>query len=284
MAARPRALSTVAFCVIALLATLIIQSVWTGLVVANLRISPAIPWSVVVMAVVLWAVWRYFGGAWWPAGTQAARKEYRRTNPVRRPVFVWALIAGFLALCALIALWVLLVQLVNVPGNPAANFANYPFVTVASVLVMASLVGSIAEEMGLRGYMLTRLEKTVGGRLAVVIVALAISPGHGITQGFVWPTLAWYLIADLVFGTLSMLTRSILPGIVVHAIGLLIFFSLIWPTDKYRHAVSLINAGGLFWIEIGLCVVFAVLAVFAFRRLAAIGDRAADPSTEHLNR
>jgi membrane protease YdiL (CAAX protease family) len=159
------------------------------------------------------------------------RKRYRRANTVPPPVFGWAMIAGFLAVAALIALWLVLAQIVKVPGNPAANFANYSPFTIVTVVAMASLVGAITEELGLRGYMLTRLEKSVGGWVAVIIVTIVISPGHGVTQGFVWPALLWYLAADLMFGSLSLLTRSIYPGVVVHAIGLLIVFSVIWPTD-----------------------------------------------------
>jgi membrane protease YdiL (CAAX protease family) len=260
----------IGFSLVVLLATLVAQVIWTGILATNLKVSPAIPWAVVVMAVLLWATWRYFGGAWWPPSTKAARRRYRRANAVPPPVFGLAMIAGLLALGGLIALWLVMVQLVTVPGNPVANFANYSPLTLVTVLVMASLVGAITEELGLRGYMLTRLEASVGGWLAVVIVAVVISPGHGITQGFVLPTLVWYFVADLMFGALSLLTRSILPGIVIHAIGLLTFFSVIWPTDKYRHAASLGQQPTAFGIEAALSVLLAGLSLLVFRRLASM--------------
>jgi hypothetical protein len=103
----------------------------------------------------------------------------------------------------------------------------------------------------------------------VFIVALAIAPGHGFTQGFVLPTLLWYFAADVMFGFLSLLVGSILPGIVVHTVGLLIFFSVIWPTDRYRHAAGLARQAPSFWIELLACVVFGALSVLAFLRLAA---------------
>jgi membrane protease YdiL (CAAX protease family) len=265
------AASAAGFCVAVLFATLLAQGIWTVLLSANLRSSPSIPWSVAIIAVLLWAAWRYSGGAWPPVATRAARRRYRRAEPPELPAFVWATGAGFLALGALIALWIVLVQLVKVPGNPAADFARYPPVTVISVLVMASLVGAITEEVGLRGYMLTRLEQAAGGRMAVLIVALAISPGHGITQGFVVPTLAWYFLADLMFGLLSLLARSILPGIVVHFTGLLTLFAVVWPADRFRQPVSLLHAGLPFWTEATICVLLAVLSVVAFRRLASMG-------------
>ena len=265
-----RAGAVIGFSLVALVATLVAQVVWTALLATNLKVTPAIPWAVVVMAVILWAIWRYSGGAWWPASTQEARRRYRRANPVPRLVFGLAMIAGLLALGGLIALWLVLVQLVKVPGNPAANFANYSPLTIVSVLVMASVVGAITEEIGLRGYMLTRLEASVGGWLAVVIVAIVISPGQGTTQGFVLATLLWYFVADLTFGGLSLLTRSIIPGIVVHAIGLLTFFLVIWPTDKYRHVESLGQQPTAFWIELTLCVLLAASSLFVFVQLASI--------------
>ena len=55
----PRAL---AFGVLALALTLFGGGIWTALLVANLATSPAFPWSVPVMALVLWVAWRYLEG------------------------------------------------------------------------------------------------------------------------------------------------------------------------------------------------------------------------------
>jgi membrane protease YdiL (CAAX protease family) len=236
--------------------------------VANLKTSPGIPWSVAVMAVLLWAMWRYAGGAWWPSSTRQSRSRYRRANPVARDLFVRAMLAGLLSLGALIALWLVLGHLVHVPGNPAANYPGYSLLTVVAVIVMASLVGAVTEEVGLRGYMLTRLERSVGGWLAVAIVALAISPGHGATQGFAVVTLAWYLLSDLLLGTLSLITRSILPSIAVHAVGLLAFFSLVWPTDHLRHPAPLGSQGLEFWIEVFVFGILVAAGLVALRSLA----------------
>lgn len=270
--------SLVAFCFLTLLATLIVQSVWTGLLAANLRVSPGIPWSVAVMALLLWSIWRYAGGAWWPAGTREARRRYRRANPVPGRAMAWALIAGLLGLGALITLWLVIGQLVKVPGNPSAGFGDYSPLTVVAVVAMASLVGAVTEEVGLRGYMLTRLEADVAGWVAVVIVALVIAPGHGVTQGFALPTLLWYFAADVTFGALALLTGSILPGIIVHAVGLVVFFSVIWPTDRYRHPAPLGRQGGLFWVELLACVALALVSVLTFRRLASVTARPLGPA------
>jgi hypothetical protein len=54
------------FGLLALVLTLLVGGLWSALLVANLAISPAIPWSVVVMAALLWLMWQYLGGWWGP--------------------------------------------------------------------------------------------------------------------------------------------------------------------------------------------------------------------------
>jgi membrane protease YdiL (CAAX protease family) len=261
--------SVVLFCLLTFVATLLAQSVWAGLLVANLKTTPGVPWSVAVMAVVLWAMWRYAGGAWWPASTREARARYRRANSVPPDLFLRAMVAGLCGLGALVGLWLALGHLVHVPGNPAANYAGHPIFTVVVVVAMSSVVGAVIEEAGVRGYMLTRLERSVSGWLAVVIVAVVIAPGHGATQGFAAVTAGWYLLSDLLLGSLSLLTRSILPGIVVHAVGLLAFLAVVWPTDHLRQPAALGAQGAEFWIEVAIVAVFAVATILALRTLAA---------------
>jgi membrane protease YdiL (CAAX protease family) len=266
-----RGAALIGFCLVALLATLLVQYVWTGLLSTNLEVSPAVPWSVLVMAILLWAGWRYAGGAWWPARTRSTRRRYRRANSMPAPVVWWAMGAGVTGLGGLMALWLVITQLIRIPGNQTASqILNYPLPTVVLGLVMASLVGAITEEVGLRGYMLTRLEASLRGWVAVVVVAVVISPGHAATQGLDWATLLWYFLADLMFGSLSLLTRSILPGIAVHALGLLIFFSVIWPTDRYRSPAPLGHQGLTFWIELVALVMLGAVSLLAFRRLASL--------------
>src|SRR5207248_320621 len=101
--------------------------------------------------------------------------------------------------------------------------------------------------------------------IAVVILsAIVIAPAHGLTQGFQWPTIVFYLLVDSMLAVMAYLTRSILPGIVVHCFGLLVFFSLIWPNDAHRN----LDHDTWFWIHAIQAVVFAALSIFSFVRLA----------------
>jgi len=242
--------------------------------VANLKASPQVPWAVPVMAIILWVMWRYAGGAWLPLSTQQTRAHYRRAEPVPASVLRLGMLVGVLGVGALVVLWVLLGHLVHVPGNPSARYGSYPVVTVACVIVMASVVGAVAEEVGFRGYMLSRLERALPGWVAVIVAALVIAPAHGVTQGFAAVTFGWYLLADLLFGSLALVTRSILPGTAVHALGLMAFFAVVWPSDHLRHAAPLGQQGWDFWVELGLCVMLTGGAIASFLRLVASARRA----------
>jgi hypothetical protein len=73
---------------------------------------------------------------------------------------------------------------------------------------------------------------------------------------------------DVMLGTMAFLTQSILPGIVTHAIGLLVFFTLVWPADVIRQVVGIGTTEQWFWIHAAQTLIFAVLAILAFARLA----------------
>src|SRR2546430_14965985 len=62
---------------------------WNGLLIANLSTTPGVPWSVPTMAVVLYLLWRYLAGAWWPRRTASARRALLRAAPIDRKAFVW---------------------------------------------------------------------------------------------------------------------------------------------------------------------------------------------------
>jgi membrane protease YdiL (CAAX protease family) len=253
--------------------TLVPGGVWAALLVANLSTSPTIPWAVAVMALLLWLMWQYLGGKWWPHSTSDARRRCLRARGVSAKAFAWSVAAGVLSIVALSGLWIVLFQLVNVQGNLLPDFSKYPAITVALVLAMAALVGAVAEEAGIRGYFQGLLEERVGGPPAILIAALVMAPGHGLSQGFAWPTMVFYLFVDVMFGVTAWLNNSILPGLVVHLIGLMVFFALVWPGDAARRLVGESGVDPWFWLHVAQAVIFAALAVLAFRHLAKVTPR-----------
>jgi membrane protease YdiL (CAAX protease family) len=261
-------LKALLFAVMAIVLTAVTGGVWTTLLAVNLTTSPAIPWSVAVMALLLWLLWRYLGGAGWPRSTADARRRYLRARRISGRVFAWAVVAGLLSIVALAGLWVDLFQVTNLPSRASPDYSKYLLVTVALALVMASLVNAVAEEAVFRGYTQGVLEGAVGGAAAVLITALVMAPEHAVTQGFVWPVLLFYFLVDVMLGATTLLTQSILPGIVTHAIGLLVFFTLVWPGDALRSLAGSGDANTWFWIHGAQTLVFAILAILAFIQLA----------------
>lgn len=144
-------------------------------------------------------------------------------------------------------------------------------------LIAGSILGAVIEEAGFRGYLRTRLSKSMSTTVAIVVIALVISPAHGLTQGFMIPVLGWYFMTDVVFGALSWLSTSIVPGIMVHAVGLFAFLAFIWPTDRLRQQSSLPTIDPVFWIELGLFAILALLSVIAFYNLAVSTSRERRP-------
>ena len=255
--------------VLAIVLTAVTGGIWTILLLTNLKLSPAIPWSVAAMATISIAIWAYLGGAWKPLSTQAARRVYLRATAISPRLFLTALTAGVMGLVALAGLWIVLSELVKVPGN-SADFSQFSVATVIAALAMASLVGAVFEEAGFRGYFQGTLERYLPGPVAILICAFVMAPEHAATQGFVWPTMLFYLLVDTMLGFSAYLTKSILPGMTVHAIGLMIFFGVVWPADKTRTLIWQHGPDIWFCLHAGQAVVFAALSIWMFVRLAKI--------------
>ncbi len=247
--------------------------IWTALITTNLRTTPAIPWAVLVMAVVLWIIWQYLGGRWWPRRTSEARRSYLRANRVPLSVLGWALAASILSLLALAGFWIVLVELAGTGGNPTIpDYSRYPHLTVVLGLLMGSLVSPLTEEAAFRGYAQVRLRRAFPAAATVTIASVLFAFWHGPTQGFVWSKLLFYFVVGLAFGTTAYLTNSSLPAIPAHILGDLTFFFLIWPYDAARPSVWRDGPDLWFWIALLQALVFAALAILAFRRLSRVSE------------
>jgi membrane protease YdiL (CAAX protease family) len=249
---------------------------WGGLLIANLKTSPTVPWSFGVMAVVLLLLGLYLNGSGWPRRTSQARRAYLRARLVPGRVLAWALLAGGLALAGLVGLWIVLVELTHVGGNPTIPGAgSAPLLTLVLGLIMGSLVSSITEEFAFRGYAQVALERKLGAVAAVALSSLFFTLWHGPTQGFEWSKLLFYYLVGVVFGTTAFLTQSIVPAWPAHLAGDLIFFFIVWPGDAARRFVWRDGADLSFWLALAALIGFTALAVLAFRRLARVA-RASD--------
>lgn len=255
-------------------------AIWTVLLLSNLRTSPAIPWSVPVMGLLLWLFWSYLGGSGWPRSTSEARRRYLRANRTSARAFVWASTAGVLSVVALAGYWIVFFRLVKMPLNAIPDTSAYPRLTVALMILMGSMVAPLMEEASIRGYLQVALEREFRGPVAVMISSVVFALAH-FAHGLVWPKLLFYFLVGVVFGATAYLTNSTLPAILPHAIGDITFFTLIWPNDASRKPIFEGGTDRFFWIDVAQAVIFTVLAILAFAKLAttsrkesALGDTA----------
>jgi len=160
-------------------------AIWAALGITNLKTSPAIPWSVPIMALLLWLMWRYLGGKGPPQQTSATRRQLLRANAVSGRVFVWSFLAGVLSIVALAGFWSLLYQVVKMPATILPDYSRYPLYTVVLGIIMGSLVSPFAEESGFRGYFQVVLESRYRAPVAIAafyrLALVTRSEGRSIT-------------------------------------------------------------------------------------------------------
>jgi membrane protease YdiL (CAAX protease family) len=255
----------------AIAVTLVPQGVWSALIVANLQTVPTIPWSVVVMAGFIVVASRYLSGHWGPSSTVAARRQSLRAIVVSREVFAWAWLAGALSIIALVGLWIVFASLVRMPGSVLPDLSGYPWWTAALAVGMGALISPVCEQAGIWGYWQGALEREVSPFTAVVVTSLifGLAP-HPPAQALLGPKVMFFSLTGLTFSVMAYLTNSILPAIPVHGLGLLAFFTLVWPHDPERRLVGDVGTDVWFWIHVVQIAVFAGLACWAFGRLARV--------------
>lgn len=276
---RPSAVRSIGVAALASLGVAALGTItWGPLAVLNLGLTPAVPWSVPAEGLALVLIWAWLSGRWRPVRWAAARRGLLRSRVVSPAAFAWAAVAGGLSLVALAGLWIVLVRMTGAGGNPTLpTTAVYPAITVAAVILMASLVSPLTEEAAFRGYGQVLLERRFPPVVAVALSSLFFALYHGPTQGFQPSKLAFYFTVGVVFGTIAYLTDSVLPAIPVHIAGDLLFFTSIWPNDAGRTLIWTHGADPGFWLNVAQALVFAGLATLAFRRLRAVTRRAGAP-------
>ena len=257
--------------IVALAITLVPQGVWSALIVTNLRSVPSIPWSVLVMMVLMGSGAQYLRGAWGPSRTAAARRQSLRATVVSREMFAWAWMAGGLSMIALVGVWIVLASLVRMPGSVLPDLSGYPRWTALLAVAMGALISPLCEQAGMWGYWQGGLERRWSGATAIVVTSVTFALGPHPPAGMALvPKVMFFFLTGLTFSTMAYLTNSILPAIPVHVLGLLMFFVLVWPHDPERRLVPASGADVWFWIHVAQVVVFAALACWAFVMLADV--------------
>jgi len=257
-----------------------------ALMIANLKLSPRVPWLLPATAAWLWLCWRWLNGWGWPHGTAEARRRDLRAHPLPGRVWRWALAAGGLGIAAVDGLAFLTPRLSEIPRDAfklPASFAALPPWTAAATLLTVSAVAGVLEEAGYRGYMLSPVARRHGWPAAILIVGLMFFLDHHVSHAYAtFAFLPFFLAVSAVHGLLVYRTRSILPSIVLHTVADVLIIpvqygivgnpplGLVWKTGLDRGFV----------IALATFLLCGLAAVPAFRRLASVGAAAAVAGTQ----
>lgn len=245
---------------------------------ANLRLYPAVPWAVPLTALYLWFFWRYLRGEGPPKSTAETRRASLRAKRVSGEVGAWALFAGALGIVALVFALRVANRLTVLPQQRLPNLAHLPQFTVLSLLLMAAPVAGIIEEAAFRGYMQRPIEQRYGLVVAILITGTMFAVAHLDFTLILWP---YYLAVSAIYGTVTYLTKSILPAVVLHTGGniysnldLWLHGQAEWQTSSNANAlIWRTGADASFWISTITLLIAGGATLWAFFMLAHVARR-----------
>jgi membrane protease YdiL (CAAX protease family) len=260
-----RRIGAVAVAILAAFAIVLVgQTLWGLMAIANVKLTPALPWSAAFMPFVLAALVAFLTGRIGPNGP--ARKALVPLAPVSARAWFWSLAAGGAAVVAAAALWTVMATVVRVPPNLLPDMKGVPMTTVVPMLLIAILAAPLSEEIAFRGYAMSLIRRRFSPIAALIITSVIFAAVH-LTQGLSAPKLIVYFLAGLTFGFVALRTGSLLPAMAVHAFGDLTFFTLVWSHDAGRRLIGEGGADGWFFANLALLAVFTPLALLGLRQL-----------------
>lgn len=264
--------------VIGLVVSLVGTLPWAVLMKLNLKYFIGMPWAVVPGTLYLWLFWRYVQGAGPPRSTSNARRALCRANRTSSEVWGAAILAGMVGLGALVAFLNVYNRLVRTPSQQTGIPPHTPAVTVALWVLMGSIFAGVTEEASFRGYMQGPIERRHGPVLAILLTGTFFGFAHFTHPEAVLQLMPFYMAAATIFGMLAYLTKSILPGVVVHAsadiLGAINLFgqgqSEWQASPKPAPLVWETGVDASFGVACLLFVAVTGLAVWAFTELAKV--------------
>ncbi len=249
------------------------------LVQINLTTSPSIPWAVPVELLLLWGLFRYLRGDGPPHSTGAVRRRWLRACPPRGHIGA-VTIAGAMLGMTVASLVILGYSLIEVPEGALGLIAvlpELPLITAVALALTLALMTGVVEEAAFRGYMQVPIEERHGTVPAVLTVAIVFALAHQPALVI----LPLYVIGAVGWGILARVTRSTIPGMIVH--GLVDAVFLLWLVARPDQVQSLLAEGSLAGGDATRSIV-AGLSALTFGGLAMMSfvwiRRGSDPRSE----
>lgn len=240
---------------------------------ANLRFHAQVPWAIPLVAVYLRLFWRYLQGAGPPDSTSTLRRQSLRAQRVAGRVWCWALLAGGLAIAALVFALKLANRMLVLPAQTLPDLSQVPPLTVLSLLLAAAPIAGVVEEAAFRGYMQGPIERSHGLLVAILVTGTMFAVAHLDFTLLLWP---YYVAVAAIYGVVTHLCRSILPAIVLHTGGNLYSNLDLWlhgqaewqAASKPAELVWQTGADRAFWLCAAAFLACAAAALWAHVRLA----------------
>jgi len=248
------------------------------LFLANLRVLPQFPWAVPVTILYLWFFWRCLNGAGPPVENSQERKQSLRANRLSARLWTWSIVAGSLAIVALVLALRLVNRFVALPAQTFPELGDVPKPTIVALLTIAAPAAGIIEESAFRGYMQGPIERCCGVVAAILITGTMFALAHLDFTPILWP---YYAAVAAIYGMITHVTGSILPAIVLHTAG-----NLYSNFDLYLHgqaewqapasqaaAIWTTGPDGSFWFSVATLIAVTGLFALAYASLRKAAAR-----------
>lgn len=238
-------------------------SVSGALMVANLRLAPAIPVFLPATVLWLWLLWQYLSGRGWPRTTSVRRRDALRARKLSPRTWLWALVAGGCAVAGVMGIAFMTYRFATLPEaayQAPFEVSSFPPLTLVSMFGALALTAAVVEEAAFRGYMLSGIQSRHGWMVGIGVVTVLFYVAH---LGHAYATLSFlpfFLAHGLVFGLLVFYTRSILPGLVLHAVSDFVVLPMQYGVIPSVGQWDFVGQG---WLSL----VATLAAIFAFRQL-----------------
>jgi membrane protease YdiL (CAAX protease family) len=200
----------------------------------NTKILTEIPWSLPLTLLLMWLFWLYAIGRGQPAATREYRARMTRRKTLAAPVWRGALLAIMVCLIATWSLRLILPSIEPVdPPHLAIDVRAYPVATVIGLTLALAISAGIVEEVAFRGYLQKSLEEAYGIVPALLVTGVAFWFAHA--DKVTLSHLPFHVAVSILLGTVTYLTRSLLPAIIAHALG----DALLLPAYVYQRPAAL---------------------------------------------
>ena len=180
----------------------------------------------------------------------------------------WALAAGGLGIAAVMGIAFMTYRFAALPEaayRALFDVSGLPLWTLVSVFASIALTAAVVEEAAFRGYMLSGIERRHGWTAAIALVTIVFYVAH---LSHAYATLAFvpfFLAHGLILGLLVFYTRSIVPGIILHAVSDFIVIPMQYGVIPSAGQWAFVWQG---WLTLSA----GAAAIPAFRQLAKVTE------------